>query len=86
MSETARTFYVIGAVEGILFEATQLKFKADVLVLGGCLTGRTGRQLTAIADKYTAAHPELWHRPMSALVYRAVIGGCEEDLVGPKGK
>jgi hypothetical protein len=86
IGEIARTFYVMGSVEGILFEAARLKFKPDGVVLGGCLSGKTGRQLTAIVDKYTAAHPELWHRPMSTLIYSAVLGGCQEDLLGPKGK
>jgi len=86
IDEVARPFYVIGAVEGMHFEATHVKFSPDVLVLGGCVSGRSGRQLMAIVDKYTAAHPELWHKPMSTLVYRAVISGCEEALREPKGK
>ena len=86
IDEIARAFYVMGAVEGMHFEAAHIKFSPDVLVLGGCVSGRTGRQLMAIVDKYTAAHPELWHKPMSTLVYRAVICGCEEAMRGPKGK
>jgi hypothetical protein len=86
ISDSARAFYVMGAVEGMYFEAAHVKFSPDVLVLGGCVSGRTGLQLRAIVDKYTAAHPELWHKPMSTLVYRAVISGCEEALREPKVK
>jgi hypothetical protein len=86
LGETARAFYVMGAVEGMQSEAARLTFNPDIVMPGGCVAGRTGRQLMAIVDKYTAEHPELWHTPMSALIYRAVIGGCEEDPRGLKGK
>jgi len=80
LEPAARTFYVMGVIEGMQFEAAHLKFQPDLVVLRGCIGGRTGGQLMAIVDKYAAAHPELWHKPMSALVYPAVIRGCEEAL------
>jgi hypothetical protein len=80
LGEAARTFYVMGVVEGIQFEAAQLKFQPDLVVLGGCVGGRTGNQLRAMVDKYAEAHPESWHKPASTLVYRGVISGCEEAL------
>lgn len=79
LGEVARVFYVMGAVEGMQSEAARLKFQPDVVMLGGCVAKRTGRQLMAIVDKYTAANPEVWHKPMSTLVYQAVLGGCEKD-------
>jgi len=80
LDTTAKTFYVMGVVEGMQFEAANVKFEADLVVLRGCVGGRTGGQLTAIVDKYAAAHPELWHKPMSRLVWPAAIGACEESL------
>jgi len=70
----------MGVVEGMQFEAANVKFEADLIVLRDCVGGRTGGQLMAIVDKYATAHPELWHKPMSALVYPAVIRACEESL------
>jgi hypothetical protein len=53
LDKTARAFYVMGVVEGMQFEAAHVKFEPDLVVLRGCVGGRTGGQLMAIVDTST---------------------------------
>jgi hypothetical protein len=50
--------------------------KKNLAVLEKCTEGMTGQQLVAIFNKYLKSNPELWHKSMHTLVYRAMNEAC----------
>jgi hypothetical protein len=76
LSESYRTAYVMGLIDGVyigpLFDASQ----ATVGALQQCLLGRNNRQIAAMLSKYIRDRPERWHEGANAMFYSLLFELC----------
>jgi hypothetical protein len=76
LSESARTQYVMGLIDGIFVGTLFGASEARVAALQSCLMGRNNIQVGSILLKYVQEHPEQWHEGAHALFYQRMIALC----------
>lgn len=54
--------------------------QGTLLVLAGCLEKMTAGQVSAIAQKYAADHPEQWNEPLPHVTFIALLHACAAKL------
>ncbi|GGI72860.1 hypothetical protein GCM10007978_08340 [Shewanella hanedai] len=72
----SKNIYSMGLVDGILLSPLYGVRKSNMGRFEDCTAGMNGSQLTAIFDKYLAAHPERWHQGMHILAFVALKESC----------
>ena len=76
LSESSRTAYVMGLLDGIfvgpLFGASEARVKA----LHNCLQEHNNVQIAAILSKYIQDQPERWHDGAHVLFYSRMLELC----------
>jgi hypothetical protein len=76
LSESSRTAYVMGLLDGIfvgpLFGASEARVKA----LQNCLQEHNNVQIAAILSKYIQDKPERWHDGAHVLFYSRMVELC----------
>jgi hypothetical protein len=75
-SQTYRTAYVIGVIDGIFLSPLFGARSPGSLWLEECVTGMDSEQITAIVDNYHKANPRRWHQSMHAIVFSAIREAC----------
>jgi hypothetical protein len=76
LDDVSKNVYTQGVIDGILVSPMYGTPKKNLAVLEKCTEGMTGQQLVAIFNKYLKSNPELWHKSMHTLVYRAMNEAC----------
>ncbi len=72
----SKNMYSMGLIDGILLSPLYGAPKSKLEKFEGCTTGMNGTQISAILDKYLAAHPERWHQSMHTLAFAALEEAC----------
>ena len=75
-----KNMYSMGLVDGILLSPLYGAPKSKLEEFESCTTGMNGSQLSAILDKYLAAHPERWHQSMHTLSFVALKEACGSKI------
>lgn len=73
----SKNVYAQGVIDGMLIAPMYGAPKLNLAVLEKCTEGMTGQQLVAIFNKYLKSNPEIWHKSMHTIVYRAMNDGCK---------
>jgi hypothetical protein len=76
LSETHRTAYVVGLVDGISVGLAFDASEARVDALHQCLVGRSTSQMGAILSKYIQDRPDRWHEGAHMLFYSRMLELC----------
>jgi hypothetical protein len=76
LDDVSQNIYAQGVIDGILVSPAYGAPKKNLAILEKCTEGMTGQQLVAIFNKYLKSNPELWHKSMHTVVYRAMNEAC----------
>jgi hypothetical protein len=76
LDDVSKNVYAQGVIDGILVSPAYGAPKKNLAILEKCTEGMTGQQLVVIFNKYLKSNPELWHKSMHTVVYRAMNEAC----------
>lgn len=75
---SARQVYVMGLIDGMFYSPMLGAPKKSVMPLEQCASTMQSPQLMAIADQYTARHPETWDLDMNGTFVLAMGEVCSQ--------
>ncbi|MGA2433889.1 MAG: hypothetical protein ABSG25_01245 [Bryobacteraceae bacterium] len=78
-TESARRYYAIGIVNGMLLSPAFDAPKGHVAWLENCVVGMNDKQIAEILFQYIHGHPARWHEGLNTLSFGAFVDACPES-------
>ena len=76
MSESERSGYAMGFINGLLVAPMMTGKESDAMWLHPCTIKMTNTQAVAIIEKFLNDNPGRWQQPMNVLSFQAILQSC----------